>query len=152
MIEVERVHHLGIRVIDEQQAIDFYRHFGFEVERRADGDDVTVLTNPSGVEINLIYNGVDLTGGKNILMDVPEKHPGYTHVALAVGSINRTLKALKESNIAISQGPVTFGRKGYASVFVRDPDRNVIELRGRYTDEENVEGLERYDPKARAIA
>ena len=43
MIEVERVHHLGIRVIDEQQAIDFYRHFGFEVERRADGDDVTIL-------------------------------------------------------------------------------------------------------------
>ena len=59
MIEVQRVHHLGIRVTDEQQAIAFYRHFGFEVERRADGDDVTILTNPSGVEINLIYNGVD---------------------------------------------------------------------------------------------
>ncbi|GIS90682.1 MAG: hypothetical protein CM1200mP20_07230 [Pseudomonadota bacterium] len=55
--------------------------------------------------------GVDLTGGKNILMGVPEKHPGYTHVALAVGSINRTLKALKESKIALSPGPGTFGRR-----------------------------------------
>ena len=148
MIEVERVHHLGIRVIDEQQAIDFYRHFGFEVERRADGDDVTILTNPSGVEINLIYNGVDLTGGKNILMDVPEKHTGYTHMALNVGSISKALYALKEQNIEISQGPVSFGRSDAASVFIRDPDRNVIELRGNIAPGEQIEGLERYDPDA----
>ncbi len=91
---------------------------------------------------------MDLTGGKNILMDVPEKHTGYTHMALNVGSISKALYALKEQNIAISQGPVSFGRSDAASVFIRDPDRNVIELRGNIAPGEQIEGLERYDPDA----
>jgi len=95
----------------------------------------------------LIVNGVDLTEGKNILMDVPEKHPGYTHIALRVESILDTLSVLEENNIAISQGPVTFGGDGHVSVFVRDPDRNVVELRGRKQDEEDIPGLVFYDPE-----
>ena len=89
MIEVTNVDHLGIRVTDEGDSIAFYERFGFKVERRADGDTVTILRNAHGIELNLVYNGVDLTDGKNILMDVPEKYPGYTHMALNVGSISK---------------------------------------------------------------
>jgi hypothetical protein len=42
---------------------------------------------------------------------------------------------------ATSDRPVSFGESGQISVFVRDPDRNVIELRGR---EQGVEGVTRY--------
>ena len=45
---------------------------------------------------------------------------------------------------AIWQVPVGFGESGHVSVFVRDPDRNVIELRGR--DQSEVEGVTRYVP------
>jgi hypothetical protein len=82
-------------------------------------------------ELILIFNANagDLTA--NILMDVPDKFPCYTHIALRVASITSTVAALKENDIAITQGPVSFGESGQVSVFVRDPDRNVIELRGR---------------------
>ncbi len=109
MIEVTNVDHLGIRVTNETGSIAFYEQLGFKVERRADGDTVTILRNSHGIELNLVYNGVDSTGGKNILMDVPEKHTGYTHMALNVGSISKALYTLREQNIAISQGPVSFG-------------------------------------------
>ncbi|MEE3293462.1 MAG: VOC family protein [Pseudomonadota bacterium] len=148
MIEVTNVDHLGIRVTNETGSIAFYEQLGFKVERRADGDTVTILRNSHGIELNLVYNGVDSTGGKNILMDVPEKHTGYTHMALNVGSISKALYALREQNIAISQGPVSFGRSDAASVFIRDPDQNVIELRGNIAPGEQIEGLERYDPDA----
>ena len=93
-------------------------------------------------------NGADLTSGKNILMDVPEKYPGYTHAALRVESMIETLKTLEKNNIKPSQGPVTFGNDGHVSVFIRDPDRNVIELRARLEDESKIPGLEFYDPAA----
>ena len=148
MIEVTNVDHLGIRVTDEGDSIAFYEQLGFKLERRASDDTVTILRNAHGVELNLVYNGVNLTDGKNILMDMPEKYPGYTHMALNVGLISKVLYALKEQNIAISQGPVSFGRSDAASIFIRDPDRNVIELRGNIEAGEQIEGLERYDPDA----
>ncbi len=146
MIDIEQFDHLGIRITDRDRALDFYKILGFEIIAEVDFDAVIVLKNAQQVELNLIVNGVDLTGGKNILMDVPEKHPGFTHVALRVGSIVETIAALKENDITITQGPVTFGKDGHVSVFIRDPDRNTIELRGRLQDEEEIEDLEFYDP------
>jgi catechol 2,3-dioxygenase-like lactoylglutathione lyase family enzyme len=87
-------------------------------------------------------NAADPAG--NILMDIPDKFPGYTHIALRVASIPATIAALKANDIAITEGPVRFGEGGHVSVFVRDPDRNVIELRGR--DQGEVEGAIHYVP------
>ena len=145
-IDIERVDHVGIRVKDWKRAAAFYEIFGFETIHAADNDAVVVIRNPSDVEINLIYNAKEDTGGKNILMDVPEKYAGFTHLALRVGSVTETLKVLKQHGIQIRQGPVTFG-DGHVSIFIRDPDLNVIELRGRQQPEEEIEGLETYDPK-----
>jgi catechol 2,3-dioxygenase-like lactoylglutathione lyase family enzyme len=76
-------------------------------------------------------------------MDVPGKYAGYTHVALRVGSFKDTLAVLAANHINITQGPVSFG-DGHVSIFVRDPDRNVIELRGRAQDEGTIGGVEFY--------
>ncbi len=148
-IAIEQVDHFGIRVTDKTHALAFYGRLGFELEHEVDFDAVVIIKNAVGVELNLIVNGIDRTGGKNILMDVPEKHPGFTHVAFRVADIRRTIAVLKEAGIAITQGPVTFG-DGHVSLFVRDPDRNTIELRARLDPgaAEKIEGLEFYDPKA----
>ena len=143
-IAVERVDHIGVRVRDLDRALAFYRVLGFDLVHRAENDDVLIIRNEHGVELNLAFNAKagDLT--TNILMDVPDKFPGYTHIALRVSSIPATIAALKANNIAITQGSVSFGQGGQVSVFIREPDRNVIELRGR--DQGEVEGVSRYVP------
>src|ERR1700693_2109807 len=102
MIDIEQVDHLGIRVTDKARALAFYARLGFEIAHEVDFDAVVIITNSTGVELNLIVNGVARIDGKNILMDVPEKHPGLTHVAFRVADIGHTIAALKESGIAIT--------------------------------------------------
>ncbi len=127
MISIQRVHHIGIRVSNRERAIAFYRHFGFEPYFEDPNDPVVVARNGRGVEINLILNADDANRGRNILMDEPNKFAGYTHVALEVASIEDTVAALGELGIAITDGPVRLGPG--VSLFVRDPDGTVIELR-----------------------
>jgi lactoylglutathione lyase len=143
-IAVERVDHIGIRVHDLDRALSFYRVLGFDLLHRAQGDDVAIIKNPAGVELNLIFNANAGDPQTNMLMDIPDKYAGYTHMALRVASIPATIDVLKANDIAITQGPVRFGDDGQVSVFIRDPDRNVIELRGR--DQGAVEGVSRYVP------
>jgi lactoylglutathione lyase len=143
-VAVERVDHIGIRVRDLDRALAFYGALGFQLHHRVTFDAVAIIKNRAGVEINLIINANAGDPAKNILMDVPEKYAGYTHVALRVASIADTVSALRAHDITITQGPVKFGEDGGVSVFVRDPDRNVIELRG--TDAKGVEGVEQYVP------
>jgi lactoylglutathione lyase len=143
-ITVERVDHIGIRVRDFDRALGFYRVLGFELVHKVTFDAVAIIKNAAGVEINLIINANAGDPANNILMDVGEKYAGFTHVALRVGSIEATIAALKGNDIAISDGPVKFGDDGNVSVFIRDPDRNVIELRGR--DQGPIEGVKQYVP------
>jgi lactoylglutathione lyase len=143
-IAIERVDHIGIRVRDLDRAVAFYGVLGFKFLHKATGDAVAIIKNEAGVEINLIFNANAGEPGKNILMDVGEKYAGYTHVALRVASVHDTINALKANKIVITQGPVKFGEDGGVSVFVRDPDRNVIELRGR--DQGPMDGVTPYVP------
>ena len=148
MISIERIDHIGIRVTERQRALDFYALLGFEVELEVDFDAVIVLKNTQGIELNLIVNGVDTLGSKNILMDVEHKHPGITHVAFAVDDITACKTDLIAKGIVITQGPVSFG-DGHVSLFFRDPDKITLELRSRLKsgEEDTIEGLIFYDPK-----
>jgi len=146
-IDIGRVDHIGIRVGDLARALDFYRVLGFELHWQDAHDAVAVIKNARDVELNLVYNANADAGGKNILMDVGEKYPGYTHVALRVESVRAAIEALRENGIRITQGPVSFGRDGHVSVFVRDPDLTVVELRGREEDLAAVGGVTEYKPE-----
>jgi len=142
-ITIERVDHIGIRVRDLDRAMSFYEALGFKLLHRVTFDPVAIIRNAAGVEINLILNANAGDPAKNVLMDVPEKYPGYTHVALRVASIPDTIAALNKHDIRITQGPSKFGDDGGVSVFVRDADGNVIELRGR--EQGPVEGVTQYE-------
>ncbi len=125
---ISAVSHVGIRVLDGARSEAFYDKLGFRVLARFPEGSVVILKNAAGVEINLIVNAVAAHDGTNVLMDddLP-KRAGYTHVAFAVDSIEDTVRKLGELGIEISGGPERLGPG--LSLFVRDPDRNVIELR-----------------------
>ena len=125
-MKIESVHHIGIRVTDGQRATAFYEQLGFRVVYRDAKDPVVVLKTDSGVELNLIVNAPAFDG-KNRLMDVPEKFPGFTHVALRVASIDEAKSWVERAGLTITEGPKRLGDG--ISLFFRDPDANVIELR-----------------------
>ena len=146
-IGIERVDHIGIRVAETDRAMAFYGMLGFELLYDVPYDEVVIIRNSNDVEINLITNANNPNDGNNILMDVADKFAGVTHVALRVQSIRETIEVLAENGVEITQGPVKFGDDGHVSVFVRDPDRNVIELRGRDEDLSAIGGVEQYTPE-----
>ena len=119
--------HVGIRVHELDRARAFYELLGFNFVLGPIGPEpVAIMSHPSGVEINFILNASD-TSSQNVLMDVKEKHSGYTHIALSVKNVLKMKSGLEEAGIIITEGPITFPG-GSTAIFVRDPDRNVIEF------------------------
>ena len=80
-------------------------------------------------EANLILNAPN-ADAPNVLLDRPDKHPGIIHFALLCPDIPAAKARLETAGIALSGGPIRFGPRAQG-IFVRDPDRNVIELHQR---------------------
>ena len=130
MIAITGLEHIGIRVHDLDRAVAFYRLLGFDKTAGPLGPEpVAILEHPSGLELNLILNAAR-ADAPNVLMDGPDKHPGITHIALACPDLAAAQAALAAAGIPLSGGPIDFG-PGRRGLFVRDPDRNVIELHQR---------------------
>ena len=126
MLDIKSVNHVGIRVRDKSRSVSFYENLGFELIQDAgfDKGHPVIMIHPSGVVLNLLgpANTVD---GSNILMDVEEKYPGYTHIALTVGGLDGAREFMQTNGIEITG---SFSFKNMSAIFIRDPDRNVIEL------------------------
>ncbi|HZZ35138.1 MAG TPA: VOC family protein [Caulobacteraceae bacterium] len=119
---VKGLAHIGIRVHDLARSRAFYERLGFTFVWGPFGpEQVCGLTHPSGLEVNFIVNAP--TGdAPNVLMDIADKHPGFTHVALKIDDVTATRADLQAAGIAVS------GTRGEVALFVRDPDGNVVEL------------------------
>jgi len=127
MKEITRINHVGIRVSDLAQSRAFYEKLGFEfIVGPVGPEPVAIMEHPCGININFILNA-DSQSNTNMLMDVPQKYPGYTHMALEVTDIQAISEQLSKLEIELSGGPITIP-DGSVFIFVRDVDGNVIEF------------------------
>ena len=133
LLDIQKVDHIGIRVSDRTVSVAFYESLGFETlsDTGFEHGHPIIMQHPSGVVLNLLGPS-DTPNDRNILMDVDRKYPGITHVSFKVASIDAAKAFLAELGIPLS-GQFSF--KDLRAVFIRDPDRNVIELDAYAGDE-----------------
>ena len=126
MLGIEKVDHIGMRVSSKDTSVSFYETLGFVTlaDSGFDQGHPIIMQQPSGVVLNLL--GPSTSGaGANVLMDREQKYPGITHVSFKVDSLEEAKAFLAASGIELTG---SFSFKGMQAVFIRDPDRNVIEL------------------------
>ena len=126
MLDIVKVDHVGIRVSDKDLSIAFYERLGYKLMADAGFEQghPVIMQHPSGLVLNLL-GPAGAMAGENILMDVDDKYPGITHFALHIESVKQAEALFEDLGVAIT-GRHNF--KGIESIFIRDPDRNVIEL------------------------
>lgn len=128
MIEISNFDHIGIRISDREKTVAFYELLGFELiaDGGFDQGHPLVMLHPSGININLL-GPATAKAGENILMDEKPKYPGITHLAVKVKDADATEAFVTANGIDIT-GRRNF--RGTKTIFIRDPDRNVLELVG----------------------
>jgi catechol 2,3-dioxygenase-like lactoylglutathione lyase family enzyme len=127
---VIRYHHLAVVCTDLDVSRKFYELIGFEEKPETTATSSScILVNVGGLELHLLKTGRRNEDNKNILMDVPdEKFPGHTHMSFGVGSVPEVVAYFEKLQIPLSGTRNIPGIAGPVSIFVRDPDRTVVEF------------------------
>ena len=127
MDQISRINHVGLRVRSMERAKSFYEKLGFNFIAGPIGPEpVAIMEHPTDININFILNASNDASPGNVLMDVPEKHTGFTHIALEITDKEAVELHLKEAGIPITETVEL--PDGAAFFFIRDPDGNVIEF------------------------
>lgn len=127
MKQITRINHVGLRVRDLDVTRAFYDKLGFDFIAGPIGPEpVAVMEHPSGVNINFILNASADASATNLLMDVKEKHTGFTHIALEIDDMEAVQQQLADFGMAITE--TVNLPDGAVFFFIRDPDDNVIEF------------------------
>ncbi len=127
MDQISRINHVGLRVRSLERAKSFYEKLGFNFIAGPIGPEpVAIMEHPTGININFILNASNDASPGNVLMDVPEKHTGFTHIALEITDKKAVELHLKEAGIPITETVEL--PDGTVFFFIRDPDGNVIEF------------------------
>lgn len=127
MEQITRINHIGLRIRDLDQSREFYEKLGFKFIVGPIGPEpIAVMEHPTGININFILNASSDASATNLLMDVPEKHTGFTHIALEITDREKVKQHLDDAGINITETIEL--PDGTYFFFVRDPDDNVIEF------------------------
>ena len=130
--------HVAISCRDPIATERFYsRHFGFRRARVIPlGEQQIVFLKSGNVYLELFQ-----AQGDSPVPPAENDGPGYPawrHIAFQVDDVDATLRAMG-SDAQVSLGPLGFDDfiPGWRTVWVKDPDGNIVEISQGFTDQEN---------------
>lgn len=133
-------HHISLNCRDPIALERFYtRHFGFKrarVVQLPDNRQIVFLKGPT-VYFELFPAQGERPASPDIGADGP-LYPGVRGISFLVDSIDAQLAAMgREAHITF--GPLDFGSfiPGWKSVWLADPEGNVVQVTQGYVDQEN---------------
>jgi len=119
----------------------YSKHFGFTRARVIPiGDDQIVFVKSGSVYLELFK-----ASGESPI-PAPEKdgpaYPAIRHIAFQVDDVDATLAAMGDE-AKVTLGPFGFDAfiPGWRTVWVSDPDGNIVEISQGFTDQENPPAL-----------
>jgi catechol 2,3-dioxygenase-like lactoylglutathione lyase family enzyme len=129
-IEIRGLDHVVVRVRDLERALAFYeRALGCAVERRSDALGLVQLrAGASLIDLVPVDSPLGRAGGP-----APGDGRNVDHFALALASFDAPAirSHLEAHGIEVGDVAPRYGAQGMGpSLYVRDPDGNVVELKG----------------------
>ena len=131
--------HVALSCEDPLATERFYtRHFRFKRARVVPlgGDEQIVFLRSEGIRLELFA----AEGERPIhppTEDGPH-HPGWRHIAFQVDDVDAKQDGMG-ADADVTLGPLDFDDfiPGWRTVWVKDPDGNIVEITQGYTDQEN---------------
>ena len=121
--------HTSIRTSNMERSIDFYsKFFGLKLlsrhEIKQTNAEIAFLQDAEGkgciLELTLFRN-------QNKFAQTEYEERLFDHLGFEIADINKTLDAMREENIVITDEPFKFNEKTTIA-FIEDPDGTLIEL------------------------
>jgi len=132
------IHHMGLVARDPAAAERFYsRHFGFRRARViGEGTGQILFLKADGFYLEVFHANGDSPVAAP--MGVGPEYPGWRHLAFQVDDVDRFVAAMGD-DARITAGPMSFDDfiPGWRTVWVADPDGNIVEISQGYVDQEN---------------
>jgi glyoxylase I family protein len=137
------LHHIALACKDPIAVEKYYtKYFGFTRGRVIPlGDEQIVFIKCGGIYLE-IFQAKETRPYPDPVDDGPW-WPDWRHIAFKVDDIEAKLNELGD-DAKITQGPMDFGAfiPGWKTVWVADPEGNIVEISQGYVDEENPPALE----------
>lgn len=129
-------HHMALNCSDQAATERFYTtHFGFERVRAFDigGGNQLIFLKAGSAYLELFPAG-EPAATSAPTADGPAA-PGFKHIAFKVDDVDAKLAAM-EDDARITLGPLGFDAfiPGWRTVWVADPDGNIVEISQGFTD------------------
>ncbi len=140
-IRITKLDHVVLRVADIEKSIHFYRDVLGCPEKRIKKDSGLYQYQAGASMIDLVP--LDSPGGIRSGYGPPDKGRNMEHFALTIEEFDDlALRSyLRDHDITPIRSGVHFGADGYGpSIYLEDPDGNVVELKGPAESEEQKIG------------
>jgi glyoxylase I family protein len=137
--------HVALSCASLARTEEFYsRYFDFRRARAiplGEGNEIVFLKNSHGVYLELFQADAERPEGLPALTGDGAHYAGVRHLAFQVESVDDTLALLGEA-ADVTLGPLDFDAfiAGWRTVWVRDPDGNIVEISQGFTDDPALAG------------